>query len=583
MKQSGWYVAALVLTCVMGLAKVEGQKPAGPTGDFPKPRFPASLGEPKSIADLMPYARAVARNKANILGLGLGVINPGETVLIVDTALSDDMCVEAVKRAMEERKVKVVLLHEWDLVGVSRADAIALRKAAVVGTTEDGYLEAAGWIGGIAGGEGPGWLKKRRPDLYEKVFRVRADQLPPNLLAARAKILGIDSKDSRVNASANPMIEAIKDYLTKHPEIRGVFYGKAGPIWMSFYPMGDKWLGTFMPDDRYGLINETSNYPADVWMLTEEMTMEPLGYTDKVHVTDPEGTDVSWDLTADQAQRWAKGVYLRGHLFMFPNEAYGAYALSVVDYPAIQKEWIDPNPIALLNGVVGSTASHNGFVPHMTEVWKDGYLREVRGGGLYGEVLREFLQYPNINTTKWPYYDKPGYFYHYETALGTNPKVVRDTTDVYGRILPERMREGVIHWALGAVVWNDPETPGRANKVYAWAQQNKLPQEHGYHLHTYFNTYQVHLRNTNKWMPLVSKGRMTSLDNPEVRALASRYGNADEVLADLWIPEIPGINAPGKYAEFAADPYKYSRQVINKVLSGKYEFFYNPAKAKSQN
>ncbi len=581
MKQSGWYVLAFVLACAMGLARVEGQqKPSGPTGDYPKPRFPTVVA-PKTVAELMPYARAVARNKSNILGLGMGVLNPGETVMLVDTALSDDMCVEAVKRALEERKVNVVLLHEWELVGVPRADAIALRKASVNGTTADGHLEAASWVGGFGANAGTAWLKKQRPDLYKQVFLMKATELPPNLVDARTKILGIGPNDDRLGQSTFPIVEAIKAHLAKHPEIRGVFWGKSGPLWMWFHPQENKWLGTFMADDRYGLVNETASYPADVWMLSEELTMEPLGYTDKVHVTDPEGTDVSWDLSVVQAQKWAKGVYLRGHLFMFPNEAYGQYAQSAVDYPALQKEWIDPKPIVLLNGVIGSTASHQGFVPHMTEVWKNGDLVEVKGGGLYGEVLREFLKFPKINETTFPYYDRPGYFHHFETAVGTNPKVVRDTSDVYGRILPERMRDGVIHWAFGAHVWNDPEKPGRANNLYAFARKNGLPGEHGYHLHTYFNTYQVHLRNTNKWVTLVNKGRLSALENAEVRALASRYGNADEVLATLWVPEMPGINVPGKYEEFAANPYKYSRQVIDKVLSGKYEFFYKPATPKS--
>ena len=38
---------------------------------------------------------------------------------------------------------------------------------------------------------------------------------------------------------------------------------------------------------------------------------------------------------------------------------------------------------------------------------------------------------------------------------------------------------------------------------------------------------------------------MKSLDDPEVRALASRYGDPDYLLAEDWIPEVPGINAPG--------------------------------------
>ena len=65
----------------------------------------------------------------------------------------------------------------------------------------------------------------------------------------------------------------------------------------------------------------------------------------------------------------------------------------------------------------------------------------------------------------------------------------------------------------------------------------------------------MRLRNADKWVALLDKGRMTSLDHPEVRALASRYGNPDDVLAEDWIPEVPGINAPGDYLkDYAPNP-----------------------------
>jgi hypothetical protein len=70
------------------------------------------------------------------------------------------------------------------------------------------------------------------------------------------------------------------------------------------------------------------------------------------------------------------------------------------------------------------------------------------------------------------------------------------------------------------------------------------------------------------------------LDNPEVRALASRYGDPDLLLAEDWIPEVPGINAPGKYEDYAKDPYSYSKSVIDKVNAGTYEHFFPPLTAK---
>jgi len=106
-----------------------------------------------------------------------------------------------------------------------------------------------------------------------------------------------------------------------------------------------------------------------------------------------------------------------------------------------------------------------------------------------------------------------------------------------------------------------------------WVESNF--HDHGFHTHTYFSDYQVHLRNADRWVKLIEKGRLTSLDNPEVRALASRYGNPDQLLTEDWRPEMPGINAPGDYLEdYAPDPWRTVKDVIDRVLAGTYEHFF---------
>jgi hypothetical protein len=91
----------------------------------------------------------------------------------------------------------------------------------------------------------------------------------------------------------------------------------------------------------------------------------------------------------------------------------------------------------------------------------------------------------------------------------------------------------------------------------------------------------VRVRGTkNTWVTLINKGRMTALDNPEVRALTSRYGDPKDLLAEDWIPHIPGINAPGRYEEYAKDPWKTVSAVFQKIESGTYEYFYPPVKIK---
>jgi hypothetical protein len=40
---------------------------------------------------------------------------------------------------------------------------------------------------------------------------------------------------------------------------------------------------------------------------------------------------------------------------------------------------------------------------------------------------------------------------------------------------------------------------------------------------------------------------LTGLDDPEIRELAARNGDPDEILREAWIPKIPGINIEGDY------------------------------------
>ena len=101
-----------------------------------------------------------------------------------------------------------------------------------------------------------------------------------------------------------------------------------------------------------------------------------------------------------------------------------------------------------------------------------------------------------------------------------------------------------------------------------------MPFYHGLHVHLYFPTYTVDIRNSNRSVDIIRNGRMTSLDDAEVRALASRYGDPDEILAEDWVAEVAGINAPGSFEEYARNPYPYHKAVNDKILDGTYEHFY---------
>ena len=80
------------------------------------------------------------------------------------------------------------------------------------------------------------------------------------------------------------------------------------------------------------------------------------------------------------------------------------------------------------------------------------------------------------------------------------------------------------------------------------------------------------------WVDAVEKGELTSLKSPEIRALASRYGEPNDVLSDDWAPYLPGINAPGRYEDYAKDLWKTVAAVMKRIEDGSYEYFY-PKKA----
>ena len=67
-------------------------------------------------------------------------------------------------------------------------------------------------------------------------------------------------------------------------------------------------------------------------------------------------------------------------------------------------------------------------------------------------------------------------------------------------------------------------------------------------------------RSTGDWNRIIDKGRLTALDHPDIRSLATKYGNPDDILSYDWIPPIPGINCEGDYEQdYAEGPVGYLR------------------------
>src|SRR6266576_2326314 len=411
-------IFALVIVFALSSLVAAHDIGAAESKKYPAPRFPSYLKPPKSIDDIMPFARAAARQTGGRTPLGL--VEKGTAALIVTEVGADPMVMQAIKRAYEERGVKTYIVGEHELLGVNKEEALKAVHAMHWFTSEQGYMEVRRWIDDLfVDPEVPKkWLRERRPDLYNAIY-TKGDEVPQKQHSA-------------------------------------------------------KFYGNYIFDNRYELMNKASTFPGDVWRLAEERVLESLAWLDRVEAFDPEGTKMSFELTEEEAKTWASGAYNQGHLFMSPYQATGRFPYSVVDYPAIQKKWNAPLQTKV-NGVFAGTSNHAGSYPRIEVYVKDGYVTEVKGGGLYGELWREFLKYPRINELNYPYQDKPGYWWIYEAGLGTNPKFFkRPDENLVGNNLSERNNAGVIHWGFGGSVVHDPDKPEEVEGLDRLSEAERL-------------------------------------------------------------------------------------------------------------
>ena len=57
-----------------------------------------------------------------------------------------------------------------------------------------------------------------------------------------------------------------------------------------------------------------------------------------------------------------------------------------------------------------------------------------------------------------------------------------------------------------------------------------------------------------------------ALDDPEVRQLAAKFGDPDEMLREEFIPGIPGINMEGDYMrDYATNPREFYKKDYERV------------------
>lgn len=493
---SARFIRSLILAAVC-LALMTAARPlAAQLPGYPAPRY-QTVAKLTSVEQLLPYARFIVSKKGDktvVMRPGYN-IQGGEKVLLILTAKADPLVVEAFRRAFEEKNCIVDIVQ--------------------LGAPKTGYMA--------------------EPINGADEVRVFANwKLEGYLL--------FGGGDSNMNWF-NEMIKTRKYDLIVGPS------GSVGDN----YSLNAERMNWFT---REMLASPGTTFPEEVLNLIDRKGWEIIRQAKTARYTDPEGTDISWTWFPEY---WQVVEGTHPHVKTVgggPGSGVSGYAYGrgASEDPLIPGHLMGvPEGIVLdksdARGVIGGTTNHMGPFPHIKMYFDKSEVTKVEGGGQYGQLLREYFE--KTKNIKYPLYPRAGTGFLMECAIGTNPKEVRqynvmEASEFKFNWVDERRRSGVVHWGIGNILSENAK----------WAYAQDLPGGH-FHIHQYFSTYEATLQN-GKVVRLIEKGRLTALDDPEVRKVAAKYGNPDEMLREDWIPAIPGINVPGDYQkDYGADPAGY--------------------------
>ncbi|MBI2819438.1 MAG: hypothetical protein HYX73_05620 [Acidobacteria bacterium] len=483
---------------------------------YPAPRYP-KIPDITSVEQLMPHARYLVSkptDKSANLRPGYG-IRGGERVLMTMYDTTDPMVVEALRRALIEKNCRVDVL----VLPIPQA----IKEGPVDGANEMRYAQAA---------------HQARTSLFvgQGLTVMFAGQSGADTEALRAfvKARKYDRVIGPVDVSGRPKTE----YLA---------------VWMNLFT-------------REILGSAASDFPEEVADLLDRKGWEIIRGAKSVRFTDPEGTDIRWTWFPEYWQV-VEGTHphvksVGGGPINFP----GGYIYG----PGTSEDPLIPGhlmgvalgivlPESDAAGVVVATSNHVGPFPRIEILFQKHEVTQINGGGEYGKLLRQYLE--TYKNAKYPLYPRPGAGFLVECSIATNPKAYRPYNVMEAATLKwlwieERRRSGIVHWGIGSVLQENTD----------WGAQNNVPGDH-FHLHQYFSTYEATLQDGRKTL-IINKGHLTALDDPEVRRVAAKYGDPDELLREDWIPAIPGINTPGDYRkDYADDPARWVTQEHRKAFA----------------
>ncbi len=519
LRRSGclWKVCA-VLAMVYVLVGVTLVAQAPPRATYPRPAFPRYLVKPDPN-QLLQAAQIAVRQ---VYGRApLGKVQSGQTVHVFQEHQQDMAVWEAIKQAWADRGVTAVRIQPWELPGMTQAQMKQ-------------WAETEHPTNLIHGHEGWKELAFFEP-AYLQFF-------PPDIQKSFGQPLSLYFLHKNV-----------EPYLDKHPEIERYFMGVGGRgrNRSAAGKHGRKFMGNWTYETQHELLSKFAAFPGDVWSLVDDRVVAPKAHVSEGTFTDPQGTNLHWTLTPEGTRRWASRDVSPGHLSVYPDP---------------------PRATWKPGGVVAAASNHIGYQElQRVHIDEHGRVLRVEGGGRTGELFRMLIEHPKFMNAQFPSTSVPGYWYLNSDGFGTNPKAVRDVPLLIKGSqswanMAERNRAGVQHFSFSH--------PAKTPEDESYARAQGIPLQHTMHMHVFFSTVRWMLADTGEWITIADKGILKAFEDPEIRALTSRYGDPDNILRYEWIPAIPGINIPGDHErEYGRDPWGYLMKEWAKIQAGTYEFY----------
>jgi hypothetical protein len=323
-----------------------------------------------------------------------------------------------------------------------------------------------------------------------------------------------------------------------------IIWGIAGPVFEAKTALIGRW--PFIT--REMCASPAHLIPSEVLKAIDDWTWDKMRQSKRVRITDVEGTDVSY---TNHDAYWDSNREFYDHdLIQYWHPRDAAYAKSYIPgHISGKPSFYLPKGVEDGTGVIVGTGNHIGPHPYTKIHVENSTITRIEGGGKYGRELNEVLE--RTAESQYPGLPGKGLLHWWEAAIGTNPKVHRPRLD-YGvgavNGLYDRVRSGVVHIGMGSVISSGPERE---------SLELGLPTGH-FHIHLYFPTIELEMLNGDSEI-IIDNGHLLALDDPEVRAVAARFGDPDEMLREDWIPAVPGINMHGDYfKDYAHDPVDWT-------------------------